>query len=221
MRLSRRPSRLALIDFALAGGKRADWASASARYRRRGRSGARRGRSSSDPPRGCENVADQKARPAVGRGVARQFLDQRDHGRVAPAPVARRPHHFPGRPVHRNGDGRRQSSPWNRSRRIAPPPPAGSFLTPNRSFARCSAVIAPRRQPRPAQRSPAPPSGTAFCRARIRIENRHEPPLQQAASASESYHARRRVSIHACFIGLRASPSRQLPSAHIRSNAWR
>ena len=51
------------------------------------------------------DVADQKARPAVLLGcVARQFLDQRDHRRVAPAAVARQAHGLPGRPVGRNGD---------------------------------------------------------------------------------------------------------------------
>jgi hypothetical protein len=50
------------------------------------------------------NVAHQKAGPAIGRGVARQFLDQRDHRRMAPAAVARRPHHFPFRAVQGYGD---------------------------------------------------------------------------------------------------------------------
>ena len=50
------------------------------------------------------DIADQKAGPAVGDGVARQFLDQRDHRRMAPAAVARGPHHLPGRAIHGNGD---------------------------------------------------------------------------------------------------------------------
>ena len=50
------------------------------------------------------DIADQEARPAVGDGIARQFLDRRDHRRMTPAAVARRAHHLPGRSIHGNGD---------------------------------------------------------------------------------------------------------------------
>ena len=57
------------------------------------------------------DVADQQTRPAVlRRRVARQFLDHRDHGRMAPAAVARQAHGLPGRPVDRNRDAAREAA---------------------------------------------------------------------------------------------------------------
>ncbi len=50
------------------------------------------------------NVAEKKPRPAVGSRIARQFLNEPDHGRVAPAPVARQPHGLPRRPVRGDRD---------------------------------------------------------------------------------------------------------------------
>ncbi len=48
------------------------------------------------------NIADQEPRPAVMlRGLARQFLDQRDGIGMAEAAVARKPHRLPCRPVDR------------------------------------------------------------------------------------------------------------------------
>ena len=50
------------------------------------------------------NIADQEPRPAVLHCLARQFLQQRDQFRMAPAAIAFEPHDLPGRPVDGHGD---------------------------------------------------------------------------------------------------------------------
>ena len=54
------------------------------------------------------NIAQQKAGPAIRGCIARKFLDQIDHRRVAPATVARQPHRLPGGAIRgdRNAAGK-------------------------------------------------------------------------------------------------------------------
>ena len=54
------------------------------------------------PAARLRDVADQQPRPAVGSRVARQFFDQRDHRRMAPAAVAGQSHRLPGRTIGGN-----------------------------------------------------------------------------------------------------------------------
>ena len=94
------------------------------------------------PPRGCEMSPIKQARPAIGRRVARQFLDQLDHRRMAPAPVARQAHRLPGRAVGGDRDAAGKAALAVEADRMRAAVAAGSLSAPNRFLASSSALPA-------------------------------------------------------------------------------